>query len=86
MNYNEKLLTPERIKRMQQHLLAHPIDPSYDKPCEENLDDNWLNTDLLNQSTSRAEYRILKEIGQLPALNNSFPTMHTAPWFSFAHF
>ncbi|MFV8253728.1 hypothetical protein ABI153_07210 [Faecalibacterium prausnitzii] len=66
MNYNEKLLTPERIKRMQQHLLAHPIDPSYDKPCEENFDDNWLNTDLLNQSTSRAEYRILKEIGQLP--------------------
>ena len=66
MNYNEKLLTPERIKRMQQHLLAYPIDPSYDKPCEENFDDNWLNTDLLNQSTSRAEYRILKEIGQLP--------------------
>ena len=30
---NEKFFTPERIKKMQQYLIDHPIDHKYDELC-----------------------------------------------------
>lgn len=54
-------LTPERIAAMQQWLLDHPIDHSYDGMCE-----IWDSPIPDAQLASRAAYRALKGIGKLP--------------------
>lgn len=53
--------TPEVIKELQETLLKHPIDHSYDEECEA-----YDNDVPPEQLASRCAYDALKGIGKLP--------------------
>ena len=57
-------ISPEQIAKMQDFLLAHPIDHAYDAQCAE-LNDS-LEPDFLLQCAARSAYHVLKSIDQLP--------------------
>ena len=54
-------LTPEHIAEMQNWLIEHPIDHSYDEMC--NMLDSKAPSEQL---ASRAAYSALKKLGKLP--------------------
>lgn len=60
---SDNYFSPERIAELQKMLLDHPIDPAYDKKCNEFDNDE---PDVADQQISRAAYLILKKLGKLP--------------------
>ena len=57
-------ISPEQIAKMQEFLIAHPIDRAYDAQCAEFNDS--LDPDFLLQCAARSAYHVLKSIDQLP--------------------
>lgn len=61
---SNNFFTPERIKKMQQYLIDHPIDHGYDELCAQNIYDG---DDIPpRQLAARGYYDVLKELGKLP--------------------
>lgn len=60
---NDGQFSPEYIEELQKRLLKHPINPAYDKKCNEFDNDE---PDVADQQISRAAYLILKKLGKLP--------------------
>lgn len=61
---NNDFFTPERIKKMQQYLIDHPIDHSFDELCAQNIYDG---DDVPpRQLAARGYYDVLKALGKLP--------------------
>lgn len=61
---DKKYFTPERIRKMQQYILDHPIDHRYDELAELSIYDG---DDVPpDQLASRGYYELLKDFGMLP--------------------